>query len=493
MQWTAEQNAIFEDGLAGSGHTIITARAGAAKTSSMVELAQRLPAKSRGLALAFNASIRDELKARLPANFRAMTLNGCGFEAWRRFIRKPTKVDKDKTYNLFTEVAAELEKAESDEVWEKFGELRKAVSMAKNAGYLPVKSAGYRPLVDGEDFYNFHLDINATELEREVIDEILKRSWRMTLEGILDFDDMLLAPAVAGVGFDHYDFVLVDESQDLSAINHVLLKKVVRGTTRLIAVGDPCQAIYGFRGADSSSMETLRRLFSAKELFLTTSFRCSRAVCENARWRAPDMNSPEWAAEGEVRTLPGWSSEDIPDGAAIICRNNAPLFAIAIRLIRAGRYPELKGRDIIKGLITKMRKLGPGTLTREEALKSLAGWEAAEKLRQKDKHLVSDQADCMRLFINETETLKQACAFAEGLSQQTGRLHLMTGHGSKGLEYDHVFFLDQHLIDIKRGQDNNVKYVIETRAKLTLTYITSEGFADDQKETDGDAAVGVEA
>jgi DNA helicase IV len=40
----------------------------------------------------------------------------------------------------------------------------------------------------------------------------------------------------------------------------------------------------------------------------------------------------------------------------------------------------------------------------------------------------------------------------------------MTGHGSKGLEFDHVYFLDQHLIG-KEEQEPNLRYVIATRAR----------------------------
>lgn len=483
MQLTVEQLAIIAEGASGSGNLIVTARAGAAKTTTIVKLAEAIPLSRSGLCLAFNSGIRDELKARMPSNFRAMTLNGCGFDAWRRYIGKPCKVDKDKTYNLVKEACEGLEQHETEQIWENFGELRKAISMGKTCGYIPgTLPAAFRPLTTAGNFYAEVLDFNPTDLEVKLIDAVLEASWNMTRNGVLDFDDMLLAPAVAGVSFPHYDYVLVDEAQDLSMINQVLIKKIARGTTRVIAVGDPCQAIYGFRGADSSSMETLRSMFSAKELFLTTSFRCSRAVCENARWRAPDMCSPDWAEEGVVKKLEAWSPSDVPEGAAIICRNNAPLFSMAIRLLRAGLYPELRGRDIIKGIVSKMKKLGKAKTPKDEAIALVTAWVEKEKKRQRDQRPLEDQADCMRLFINETDTLGSATAFAQALSERAGRIYMMTGHGSKGLEFDHVFFLDQHLLNIKQDQDANVKYVIETRAKKTLTYITSEGYMEDANE-----------
>jgi len=66
-------------------------------------------------------------------------------------------------------------------------------------------------------------------------------------------------------------------------------------------------------------------------------------------------------------------------------------------------------------------------------------------------------------------------------------VELMTGHKSKGEEWDHVFHLDSWLIPSKFAlraadegdnsgmeQERNLRYVIETRSKKTLTFINSE-------------------
>jgi ATP-dependent exoDNAse (exonuclease V) beta subunit len=52
----------------------------------------------------------------------------------------------------------------------------------------------------------------------------------------------------------------------------------------------------------------------------------------------------------------------------------------------------------------------------------------------------------------------------------------MTGHKSKGLEFNRVWFLDPGLCRIDRDQDANIKYVIETRAKDFLAYVSTETF-----------------
>ncbi len=85
---------------------------------------------------------------------------------------------------------------------------------------------------------------------------------RLTGLKALDFDDLLLKALSlsadredAGVcrflkGF-HY--LLVDEFQDTSPLQYRLIEEWSRGGRELFAIGDPDQAIYGFRGADAES------------------------------------------------------------------------------------------------------------------------------------------------------------------------------------------------------------------------------------------------
>ncbi|MDZ7266154.1 MAG: UvrD-helicase domain-containing protein [candidate division KSB1 bacterium] len=75
---------------------------------------------------------------------------------------------------------------------------------------------------------------------------------------VWDFDDLLLqairllenTPEVRQALQQRYHWIFVDEYQDLNAAQHRLLKLLVQGGARLTAIGDPNQAIYGFRGAE---------------------------------------------------------------------------------------------------------------------------------------------------------------------------------------------------------------------------------------------------
>lgn len=87
----------------------------------------------------------------------------------------------------------------------------------------------------------------------------------------------------------------------------------------------------------------------------------------------------------------------------------------------------------------------------------------------------------MKLFAGQGATLGDALAYAQHLMQMSSPLKLMTGHKAKGLEFDHVYFLDEELVGDEE-QDPNLRYVICTRARETLTYIRSEDFVDNVKE-----------
>ncbi len=67
------------------------------------------------------------------------------------------------------------------------------------------------------------------------------------------------------------DWVIVDEAQDLNSIRRVILGNLLKDNGRLIAVGDPFQAVYGFTGADSNSMNKLRITYNMEVFPLSIS------------------------------------------------------------------------------------------------------------------------------------------------------------------------------------------------------------------------------
>lgn len=478
FQPTEEQTAIVEAARNTSDNLLVNALAGAAKTSTLVLIAEAL-APTPMLCLAFNKKIADEMKERLPVQCEARTLNSLGLAAWKDYLRAWPKLDTKKTYTIVQGLVEKADPEERRHLYENFSEIMQAVDKGKSAGYVPNNKFPYaKGLLTDADFYE-SLDEEPSPLMWDVIRAASIISIEQGLKGMIDFNDQILLPTVFPATFPQYPVTLVDESQDLSALNHMMLGKIVRGK-RLIAVGDPCQAIYGFRGAHQNSMDILKERFKMKEFTLSISFRCPQAVVREAQWRAPHMRWPEWAKPGLVTTIPTWDADTFQPDSAIVCRNNAPLFSLAMKLMRHGRYPQLLGNDLGKGLVKQMKKLGKPGMPIREVRVAIENWRAEKLEKSRAPDTIHDKAECMLAFCEDSETLADAMARAEHLFSQTGPIKLMTGHKSKGLEFENVYLLNIELVRVdKEQQEKNLKYVMQTRAKEALYYIRMEGFDDD--------------
>lgn len=483
MNLTAEQTAIIEATKNTTSNLAIIARAGCGKTFTLTKVAEALPDEEI-LCIAFNKSIATEMSNRLPQNCEAKTLHSIGYKAWWQFVRRKTSVDGKKVYGILNDIVRsyqdELTESEMQELWEDFSDMMKAVASGKNSGWLPEQFEGHwRPLVDDLPFFD-SLERDFAPIQQDIIKAASVESFKQALfKGILDFDDMIFCPAICAVSWPAPSVVLVDEAQDLSPINHHVIRKIVR-KKRIILVGDPYQAIYGFRGASTESMQIMIDTFSAATLPLTLTFRCPKNVVANVHWRASDMRSSKEG--GEVQRPATWKQEDLRDGDAIICRNNAPLFSLAIRLIKAGRLPEIAGRDLAAPLTKIMEKLSKDkTITTSNANELLDEWKKKQLARARDgaEAQIHDKASCIRVIFDQTETLSDAIVYLKHLLSRDGRIRLMTGHKAKGLEFERVWFLDSFLCNPLYEQDLNLKYVIETRSENFLSYVMSDSFLDE--------------
>lgn len=475
---TEEQQAILDNFNSTKDNLLVTALAGAAKTSTLELIASQ--AKQPMLCLAFNKAIATEMQARLPPLATCKTLNALGHRAWMDFIKKKNlKLDAQKRPTILRNLIKARPQEEQENLWEGYRDMVQAVSDLANWGYVPPWRGTY-PLVSRDDaITGFTVEFSQTEIE--LIFKTAEEAARMALNGEIDFADQILMPTVYHAAFPKFAIVLVDEAQDLSLLNHQMLELVAGKKSRVIAVGDPKQAIYAFRGAHAKSMHRLRKRFNMKEFPLTISFRCAQNITKHVHWHAPNMRWPLWAEDGEVVVKGSWAIDELPDDAVILCRNNAPIMGLALRLLMSGRRPELKGNDLARGLIKDMQKLSGGKKTdphmpKEAVLRALEKWRADMEKRHKGAKHVEDKYLCMKLFIEQQPTLGAAVTQAENLFNERGPIKLMTVHKSKGLEWDEVHILDEGYMqwDEEEGQDLNLRYVACTRAKKRLIYIYSQ-------------------
>lgn len=135
---------------------------------------------------------------------------------------------------------------------------------------------------------------------REMVPEYLLRKQR---EGLLDPLDALLLPISLLVEYsDIHEYyqqrwtnLLVDDYQDISRLQYLLLKLLCSPTTAITAFGDYSQSIVDFRGGDARYMRRFHEDFpGAVELFFTRNYRsCHSIVKASMQLMAGHAAAPE--------------------------------------------------------------------------------------------------------------------------------------------------------------------------------------------------------
>ena len=110
-------------------------------------------------------------------------------------------------------------------------------------------------------------------------------------EGKLDFDDMMTkcaglfeeSPAILKAWQEKYRYILIDEFQDINALQYRLVKLLAKPEDNIFAVGDDDQSIYGFRGARPDIMFEFERDFKGcKRILLGVNYRSYSEIIEPA-------------------------------------------------------------------------------------------------------------------------------------------------------------------------------------------------------------------
>ncbi len=262
-------------------------------------------------------------------------------------------------------------------------------------------------------------------------------------------------------------------------------------------MGDPWQAIYGFRGADSEAMARIRADFkvpATNALPLSITYRCPRAVVAMAQKYVPHLQAAPNAQEGEVIECADTQAafdatmKAMQPGDMGICRANAPLISCALALISEGRRAQIKGRDIGLSITKLMRDLLKKTSaqTVNSLTSACAQYQATqvEKLRmaRKDSQAASveDRCETLLAILNGAEDLEEVDSRIERLfsdSDGQGSVVFSSIHKAKGLEANTVVWIGPEITEwitkkIKteagRQQESNLCYVAITRAIETL-------------------------
>jgi len=219
-------------------------------------------------------------------------------------------------------------------------------------------------------------ELVARERPRRVLAELVVR-YRAVLDarGLLDFASVAaLAAELAGQDAVRAaerataEVVLLDEFQDTSPVQLDLLAGLFDGAA-VTAVGDPNQAIFGWRGAGSDTMGDFRARFGRRclELHLSTSYRNPEPVLAVANALAAPLRDP--GARIEVRQLvaavPGAGADTLDAPVPVMCSRFATepaearaVAAAAADALDAGRSVAVlvRTRRQIPELLAKLRE-----------------------------------------------------------------------------------------------------------------------------------------
>lgn len=511
--WSPYQQAVFDHVERGTGSAVVIAVAGSGKTTTLVEAVGRMRG-TVGVAM-FNKSAQLDFQAKLERAGHATnyvrevgTFHKFGFAAVRQASAyERTRLDADAK-----QARAETEtRLTGDRVTQMPHELRafvhRLVGLAKNAGVGCLAEIdddeAWWAIVRRQDL-SAELPEGDTPLGIEWAQAALR--WHLAVAPeIINFDDQLWLPLVRNLWMPRqFNWFLIDEAQDTNAARRALARKLLRPGGRLVAVGDPRQAIYGFTGADADSIDLIRAEFSAVELPLTISYRCPLAVVREARAVVSHIEAAPGAAEGSVSSaayedlLPrtaqtaGGKTMDPPALAlgpddAVLCRKTAPLVKLAFSLIRAQIPCHVEGKEIGRGLMalaTKWRT--PRTIDALRARLERYREEEVEKLTAKGRETqaenLADRVETLLVLMEGCPDL--ACVqakidrmFADGAPTLT----LSTVHKSKGREWGRVVVLGREEYmpspwarqDWQQVQEANLIYVAVTRAMRELIYVSA--------------------
>lgn len=123
------------------------------------------------------------------------------------------------------------------------------------------------------------------EPQRSNLDLALKRYQdRLNLLSVLDFDDLLIqAWEITGKLPLPFSYLLVDEFQDISPLQYRLIQSWSKDGQEVFIIGDPDQAIYGFRGADEKSFHRFCQEKPTEIIYLQKNYRSSPEILTASR------------------------------------------------------------------------------------------------------------------------------------------------------------------------------------------------------------------
>lgn len=501
----------------GRGNILVSSLAGTGKTTTIFGSIDINYEMARGRRIfvayaAFNVKIRKEAQGKAQErgdkDTTIKTANGFGHGAWYKALTdvgKKSDPDPGKSLKLCDQL--KVPKEFHSFVPKLVGQAKqRAFGIATNENSLPNwvdiidRFNLMDELIEPEEYTG---DFNREELMYDGIKyahAVLQKS-REVARDHYDYDDQIYMPLYHKLKFFQFNWLYVDEAQDTNLLRRILYRNLIYPGGRAMFVGDKNQAIYGFTGADSDSLEIIKNEFQCEEYKLSVCWRCAEEIVKDAQEEVPELEAAPNAPKGGTYFL--WQRDfnagvkgdkdylccshcysvvpvadaihadeklcpecrgtlddrfELRRDDIILCRNTAPLVEQAFALIRAGVACHVEGKEIGQGLAKlagKWPKIKALDKLREKLQKYLD--ERSAKLIEQDKAPQAEAlADKVLTLFVIMESLPPG-SDVEALTKRIGtmfsdtedgkpaaNLSLMTVHKSKGLEGSRVIILGRN-------------------------------------------------
>lgn len=274
-----------------------------------------------------------------------------------------------------------------------------------------------------------------------------------------------------------YDFLIVDEWQDTNPVVEELVARQL-GHTRLLAIGDRHQSIYGFRGA-TNAMENLREVEGARIVTMPRTWRFGDRTANFANQVLQNL-------KGETISIQGMGK----DGAwgnqtTLLTRTNAGLFEEAVTRQGEGMHwvggIEKYNLEIIQDAYRIFRNQAHDA--RDPYMRRFTSWSEMEDYAHATRD--AEIRSLLKLVDRHQDAIPGLLrkVMANALVEPAGAdLQLTTAHRAKGMEHDCVrlgqdfeFLYDAEeeirttgRLSAATVQEVNLLYVGITRAKLIV-------------------------
>jgi DNA helicase-2/ATP-dependent DNA helicase PcrA len=491
----------------GNGNLVVEANAGVGKTFTLIKCIEEIPSDKSILLTAFNRDIANVLKRKVKGidNITVCTLHSLGLQMLQRNFPKDELILDEFKYKSY--INTNIKSLSSINTYE-LNKRDFARYMSNIEAFINFGRCYLCETIKDLEFIEDRYGISSIADEKEVALDVLE--WGKRNLSQIDYTDMIWLPNVLfckPYGM-LYDWIMVDEAQDLSTCQREIILKCRKINTRMVCVGDENQCIYAFSSANPESFKSLKMLPNTVSLPLSISYRCAKNIVDFANKLVPSIEANDDGRTGEIKY--DVSLDEVQDGDMVLCRNNAPLMQVYVDFIKQGKKCFIRGKDIGLNLKNMVKRTGIAVLNKSlqedgvfvrlydmlfDMINEITTKYNVTYTDAVESATISNRLDMIKALEILSDDINTADDLIEKINnifsdRKKGGISLSTIHKAKGLEADNVYIVCKSLMPSSKAkkdweirQEYNLMYVAYTRAKNVLGFVDEKEFENFNKKT----------